>query len=127
MKYIIRYMISAAMVFILCVVCFIAGGRYYSKTDIKIVEKEVTKTEYKVVIKEPSLTFEDLNQLNECYKSPLQFGYRQDDNIFTVYAWDKCKESSVKYEVKTGHNFKLYLTFGLVGLASGLVLYHVLR
>jgi hypothetical protein len=122
-----KYIIGAVLVVVLCLACFMAGGRYYSKTDIQIVEKEVTKTEYKVVIKEPSLTFEDLNQLNECYKSPLQFGFRQDGNIFTVYSWDKCKESSVKYEVKTGHNFKLYLTFGLVGLASGIILYRCLR
>jgi hypothetical protein len=122
-----KYIISAALAIILCTFSFLAGGKYYSKTDVQIIEKEVTKTEYKVVIKEPSLTFEDLNQLNECYKSPLQFGFRQDGKIFTVYSWDKCKESSVKYEVKTGHNFKLYLTFGLVGLASGVLLYRVLR
>jgi hypothetical protein len=103
MKYILWSLISAVIIFLAGMK---VGKSYFSKTDIKIVEKEVTKTEYKVVIKEPSLTFEDLNQLNECYKSPLQFGFRQDGNMFTVYSWDKCKESSVKYEVKTGYNYK---------------------
>jgi len=126
-----KYIIGAVIAIIIFIAGVIIGGKYYAKTEI-VVKKEIvyeTKWKYKELKKEASPIFdqENFDRLLNCYDSPLRFGYNIQNNEILVKAWDDCKEGEVKYEIGTSGNYKIYIAVGLVGIGSGLLLYHFLK
>ncbi len=107
-------------------VLFVSGilvGRYkFVKTEIKIIEKEVTKTEYKVKVEK---VFDQTNfdNLLKCYDSPITFTNYTKDNYLFVKAEDLCKDAEVKYEIKSAGNYKFYIGLSAAGLITGAIVY----
>src|SRR4030042_1278224 len=109
---------------IIAIVLFSSGvltGRYYfTKTDIKIIEKVVTETKYKYKNLKPEnkpiFDQENFNRLLACYDSPLQFKTNTINNILNVKVYDDCKEATALYEIGTTGNYKIYLGIGAAGV-----------
>lgn len=120
---------------IIAIGLFISGllvGRYvFYKTEIKVIKETVTKTEYKYKYlkseNKPVFDQENFNRLLYCYDSPLLFEDHTEGNTLHVKAYDECKEATVQYEIGSKGNYKIYLTVGVVGILTGIGLYHFLK
>jgi len=107
----------------------ILGKLYFSKTEIKIVDRVQYKTEWKTkIIKEN--TPANFDQLYNCYISPITINADVKENIFHVTAKDDCKESSADFKVKVSdkNGWKFYAGIAAAGiLAGGIVTYKLLK
>lgn len=124
---------------IIAIVLFTSGvltGRYYfTKTDIKIIEKVVTKTEYKYkelkIENKPVFDIDNFNRLLYCYNSEFKTKDIVENNWLKINIADECKSIDLKYEIGTKSDFKLYLTIGAtagtIGILSGLAIHHYLK
>jgi len=126
-----KYIISTFLSILIFVSGVIIGGKHYSKTEIQIKEviKYETKWKYKELKPESKPVFDqdNFNRLLQCYDSELDFGYRIDDNKLTVMSWDSCKTGKATFEIKSKIPIKTYLTIGIVGVGSGIIIYHLLK
>jgi len=103
------------------------GKYYFSKTDIKVVDRIVYKTEYKTkIVKE--YTTENFDQLWGCYQSPITFADRTEQSYLYVTAKDDCKEATARYQIGTKGNYKIYLGIaGAAAITGGILSYKYLR
>lgn len=119
---------------ILILIAIFAGGvlvgkHYFSKTDIKVIDKVV----YKTVWKEkpaPDLPFtqENFNNLLYCVNSDIIFKDKTDKNYLYVTAYDECKEATARYEIGSKGDWRFYVGFGIAGAAAGgYLVYKLLR
>lgn len=126
-----KYIIGGIIAFILFISGVIVGGKYYAKTEIKVIEKEVTKTEYKYkdlkADSKPVFDVDNFNRLLQCYDSPLQFEHRVEKNSLFVKAFDDCKEAEAKFGIGTKNNIRMYLTVGAIGVGVGILAYALIK
>jgi hypothetical protein len=124
----LKYIISGVVISIILFMSGLLVGRYkFYKTEIRVVEREVTKTEYKIKV-EKIFDKSNFDNLLTCYESPITFKNSTDKNYLYVTAGDLCKDATVKYEIKSAGNMRLYFTVGIAGLVvgagTGIYLYH---
>jgi hypothetical protein len=133
---------------VIAIVLFLSGlmiGRYvFYKTEIKVeevkVEDTIWKDKYnqlqKKVVSMPKqitqadkekITDDDLSDLIFCYNASLDFEDHTENNILFVTAFTPCKEATAEYKIGVRNNYAVYLTIGLVGIGTGLALYHFMR
>lgn len=109
------------------IVIFLSGlfiGRFYfAKTDIKVIDRVIYKTVYKDKI-QPVFDQDNFNRLLTCYNSELQFKDKTIDNFLFVTAYDDCKENTIKYEIGTKGDWKIYAGVGVAGILTGGYLYY---
>jgi len=118
---------------VIAIVLFVGGifiGKYYfSKTDIKVVEK----VEYKTIWKEKPaanlpFTQENFDNLLYCATSDLHFKDRTEKNYLFVTAFDACKENTARYEIGTKGDWKVYVCLAGAGVvAGGVITYKLLK
>lgn len=106
-------LISAVIIFIGGI---IIGKYYFSK--IEVVEKKVTKTVYKDKI-QYVYKQETFDELWKCYESPIKFKDKTESNTLSVTAYDSCKEATVKYEIGSNTDWKVYACIAGVGAIAG--------
>jgi hypothetical protein len=128
MKYSLWILISAIIIFLSGMK---VGSIYFAKTEIKVVKETVHETVYKYKDLKPEahpiFDLDNFNRLLACYDSPLKSEYNVVGNKLNIYVWDLCKETNIEYEIGTSGNYKIYLTVGVVGVLTGIGLYHYLK
>jgi hypothetical protein len=128
MKY---FIISAIALIIVFLAGMKVGSIYFAKTEIKIVKETEYKTVYKYKdlkpINNPIFDIDNFNRLLECYDSPLQFEARTVESVLSVRAFDACKENTIQYEIGSKGNYKIYIGIGVVGVLTGIGLYHYFK
>jgi hypothetical protein len=103
----------------------ITGKYYFAKTDIKIVEKEIIKTEWKYKeLRQPVFDHDNFNKLLLCYNSELKFKEKTEKNYLHVTAFDECKEAEIRYEIGTKGNWKIYVSIGIGSALIGIIAYN---
>ncbi len=126
-----KYIIGTIAALILFTAGLLTGKYYFAKTDIKIVKEIVTKTEYKYkdlkIENKPVFDVDNFNRLLYCYNSELKINKTVNDNWLNIHVADECKSIDLKYEIGTRGNYKIYFTIGIVGVGSGILLYHFLK
>ena len=134
----IGILISAGLAF--------AGRQYLVKTEIKIKEVKIEDTIWKdkylqlqqklskmpkkiTEAEKEKISVDDLSNLIWCYNSPLDFAHYTDHNFVYVTVTDGCKEAKAQYKIKVIQkgNWKVYLTIGVIGVTSGILLYHLTK
>ena len=83
--------------------------------------KQITQTD------KEKITDDDLSDLIFCYNASLDFKDHTENNILFVTAFTPCKEATAEYKIGVKNNYAVYLTIGLVGIGTGLALYHFMR
>jgi len=118
---------NGAIVILIIIFIFLSGlfvGRFYfSKTEIKVTERIVYKTEWKEKI-QPIFDQDNFNRLLTCYNSELRFKDRTENNYLFVTAFDECKENTIKYEIGQRGDWKIYTGVGVAGILVGGYLYY---
>jgi hypothetical protein len=115
-----KYIVGVIIAIILLISGILIGKYYFSKTDIKIVTKEVTKTEYKYKFLPTDLNdVEKCKQAFDCSNSSINFKEKIVSNTLSVTAYDSCKEATAQYQIGTKGNWKIYVGVGAVGIAAG--------
>jgi hypothetical protein len=118
---------------IIAMILFFSGllvGRYkFYKTEIKVIKRVVTKTEWKYAeLKKPAFTEDNFNRLLFCVNSDLIAKENVKDNWLNITVADECKSIDLKYRIGTAGNMRLYFTVGIAGLVvgagTGIFLYH---
>jgi hypothetical protein len=126
-----KYIIGSVIAIILFISGVIVGGKYYAKTEIKIVKETEYKTIYKYKdlkpINNPIFDIDNFNRLLECYDSPLQFETHSVNRSVSVRAFDACKENMIDIEIGSKGDYKVYIGIGAVGVLTGIGLYHYLK
>lgn len=124
----IKYItIGTLIAIILFVSGLFIGKHYFSKTEIKIEEKIVYKTEWKTKI-EYVYTQDNFDALYKCYQSPIIFDERIENNYLSITAFDDCKEATARYKIGQKGNWKIYLTVAGIGAAGGgYLIYRILK
>jgi hypothetical protein len=107
----------------------IIGKFYFSKTDIKIIDRIVYQTVWK---EKPaaSLPFTQVNfdNLLACTLSEINFKDHTEKNYLFVTAFDSCKENTARYEIGQKGNWKVYAIIGGLGvIAGGYAVYRLTR
>ena len=119
---------------LLVIACIFAAGAlvgkyYFSKTDIKIVDRVV----YTTVRKEKPAanlpaTQDNFDNLLACTLSEINFKDKTENNYLFVTAYDQCKENTARYEIGTKGNWKIYgAVAGLAAIAGGITVYKLTR
>lgn len=112
------------------------GKFYFSKTDIKVVDRLVYKTKWKTEIKtkivykdkEPEFSQENFDIFYNCYTSPISFKDYTEKNYLFVTAYDDCKEAEARYEIGSSGNWKLYFSLGAItATGAGYGIYRLIK
>jgi hypothetical protein len=126
-----KYIIGSVIAIVLFVSGIFTGGKYYAKTEIKVVKETVHDTVYKYKELKPEahpiFDLDNFNRLLACYDSPLKSEYNVVGNKINVFVWDDCKNTNIEFEVASKGDYKLYLTVGVVGVLTGIGLYHYFK
>lgn len=98
-----KYLTGAIIAIVLFISGLLTGRFYYAKTEIKVVEKEVTKTEYKYKYlkteSKPKFTEDNFTRLLYCYNTNLVLDTNTKDNTLYVKCYDECKEITGQYKI----------------------------
>jgi hypothetical protein len=117
MKNIIIGLISAIIIF---AGGLLIGKLYFSKTDIKVTERIVYKTQWK---EKPAadlpFTQQNFNNLLFCAVSDINFKDRAESDYLFITAFDECKENTARYKIGTKGDWAVYLGVGVVAFAGG--------
>jgi hypothetical protein len=126
-----KYIIGSAIAIVLFVSGILTGSKYYAKTEIKVIKEIQYETIYRYKELKPEshpiFDVDNFNRLLACYDSPLKSEYNVVGNKINVAVWDDCKNTELEFEVASKGDYKLYLTVGVVGVLTGIGLYHYLK
>ena len=127
----LKYIISGVVIACILFVSGLLVGRYnFAKPEIKVVEKIVTKTEWKTQIKyidnQPLFDKENFDRLLGCYSSNLQLIDKTENDWLLITAKDDCKEVTGKYRIGQSGNMNLYIGIGIAGIITGGVIAYML-
>jgi len=117
---------------LLVIACIFAAGAlvgkyYFSKTDIKVIDRIVYTTVYKESAP-TQYTPENFDKLLLWANSPINFKDRTEKNYLFVTAFDLNKENTARYEIGTKGNWKVYgVIAGLAAIAGGIAVYELKR